>query len=250
MKITVSESYNHLEGQITFFLNNFDNQGNVFINGNRNKIKTFEIESDKMNVKSFKVPNIFNRLVYRWFRKSKAERSFCNAQKLLEKGIQTPYPIAYAEERDGVFLNKSFYISKHLQNDITYRTLVHDEDFPGRENIIRAFTRFTLELHNKDIQFLDHSPGNTLINLTQKGITFFLVDLNRMRFKKMSFQDRMKNFHRLTPKRGMVEIMANEYSKFIPEGEDVIFDQMWLYINKFQNRAARKKRIKKYLGLG
>ena len=47
--------------------------------------------------------------------------------------------------------------------------LVNDENFPNRIEILKAFTRFTYEMHEKQIHFLDHSAGNTLIVQTEKG---------------------------------------------------------------------------------
>ena len=57
-------------------LENFDSKGTTFIAGNRNSIKLFEFENKTINVKSFKIPNFFNKIIYSFFRKSKAFRSF------------------------------------------------------------------------------------------------------------------------------------------------------------------------------
>ena len=58
---------------------------------------------------------------------------------------------------------KSFYLSEQVDCDLTYRELITDLNYPNYETILRAFTRFTYLLHERGIQFLDHSPGNTLI---------------------------------------------------------------------------------------
>ena len=46
-------------------LDNFDNSGKLFIAGNRNSIKLFEYEGTTINVKAFKVPNWFNKIIYK-----------------------------------------------------------------------------------------------------------------------------------------------------------------------------------------
>lgn len=247
MKFTVSEKYRSAKRRIITLLKDFDQKGELYGNGARNKIKIFDLEGQKVNIKSFKVPNFINKVAYRFFRKSKAQRSFEYAHELLSKGVGTPYPLAYAEEKKGIFFNKSFYVSEHLQSDLTYRTLVQQKDYPQWEEILRAFTRFTYGLHEKKIQFLDHSPGNTLIKLHEGGFQFFLVDLNRMDFKSLNFEDRMKNFSRLTPEKEMVAIMASEYSKLCDRPEAEVFERMWFYTEEFQRKFLQKKRMKKKL---
>ncbi|MBE8723936.1 Kdo domain containing protein [Flavobacterium hungaricum] len=228
----------------------FNSSGELFGNGDRNKIKLFDLNGKTINIKSFKIPNIINKVAYRYFRKSKARRSFEYATILLEKNIGTPEPIAFLENFNVIGLKDSYYVSEHMAADLTYRELVEIPDYQDRENILRQFTKFTFGLHEKGVEFLDHSPGNTLIKKTENNTyDFFLVDLNRMNFhEKMSFEQRMNNFSRLTPQKEMVAVMSNEYAKFYKEKpEAVIFEKMWLATTTFQEEFARKKRLKKKL---
>jgi hypothetical protein len=200
-----------------------------------------------INIKSFKIPNLINKLVYNYFRKSKARRSFEYATTLLEKGIGTPQPIAYFENHDFIGLKDSYYISEHLDCDLTFRELVEISDYPDHEKILQQFTQFSFKLHEKGIEFLDHSPGNTLIKKTVSGdYEFFLVDLNRMNFHdKMSFESRMRNLSRLTPYKNMVQLISKEYAFLSNEDEDLVFGKLWEFTSKFQNKYYRKKNIKK-----
>ncbi|MCP4969818.1 MAG: Kdo domain containing protein, partial [Arcobacter sp.] len=210
-------------------------------------IKLFQLNEETVNVKAFKIPNIFNQIAYKYFRKSKAQRSFEYANKLKELDIGTPKPIAYFEYSSPFLFKKSFYVSHQLECDLTYRELINDENYLDIEETLRAFTRFTYELHEKGILFKDHSPGNTLIKKTNKGYQFYLVDLNRMEFKEIAIVDRIKNFKRLTPKKEMVAIMANEYSKLIGIDEDELFSEMWSYTEEFQKKFHKKAALKQNL---
>ncbi len=245
MKLVISENFRNSKAEILDLIDNFDKKGEQLGNGVRNRIKLFDLQGMRVNVKAFKVPNAVNRVVYRFFRKSKAERSFTYAQKLLEKGIGTPRPIAYLEERNPVTFVHSYYISEHLSYDLTYRELVQQSNYPDHEKILRAFTRFTWKLHENGVEFLDHSPGNTLIRLNKGDYQFFLVDLNRMNFKNLSLEERMKNFSRLTPQKDMVRVMASEYAKLISQPEEKIFEKMWGYTKEFQKDFQKKKALKK-----
>ena len=249
MKYIFNPSFKSLEKQIRNFVNNFDTIGILFGDGQRNKIKLFELEDKTINIKSFKIPNIINQVAYKYFRKSKARRSYEYANRLLENGIGTPQPLAYVENFKLSGLEKSFYISEHLQAELTFRELVLQPDYPDHENILRQFTRFTFDLHQKRIEFLDHSPGNTLIKKGSEGnYCFFLVDLNRMNFHDvMDFDSRMKNFNRLTPKTEMLAIMSDEYAKLYGKKYDEVFDKMCFYTNDFQTKFHRKIARKKKL---
>lgn len=247
---TFNKKSNVNRDEIIYIVNNFNTVGVLFGDGQRNQIKLFELEGKTINVKSFKVPHFINKIAYKYFRKSKARRSFEYATALLQKGIGTPQPIAYFENYDFIGLKDSYYFSEHLDCDLTYRELVEIPDFPDHDNILRQFTRFSYDLHQKGIEFLDHSPGNTLIKKNTEGnYDFFLVDLNRMNFHiSMDFDSRMRNLSRLTPKKEMIAIMSNEYAKLYPaQTEAEVFDKMWFYTNDFQERFAKKRRLKKKL---
>ncbi len=226
---------------------NYNNEGEPFGNQDRNSLKLFQFKDMTVNVKSFKVPNIINQIAYRFFRKSKAQRSFEYANKLTELSIGTPQPIAYYEFTTPFLFKKSYYISEHLYYDLTYRELTTDFSIPNHENILRAFTRFTFELHEKGIHFLDHSPGNTLIQLNHRDYKFYLVDLNRMHFGKLDFETRIKNFSRLTIHKSMVEVMSDEYAKCSGYDYEEVFNLMWQETEAFQERFYRKIRLKKKL---
>ncbi len=247
MKKVLHNDYAHLEHQLDAFIQNFSNAGRRLGDSDRNEIKLFELDGKTLNIKAFKVPNFFNKIAYRFLRKSKAQRSFEYANKLLQLGIGTPHPIAYYEFKSPFTFGKSYYISAHLDYDLTYRELIHNLDYPDHENILRAFTRFTYKLHKNNILFLDHSPGNTLITKPGKDYTFSLVDLNRMVFKPLSFEERIKNFQRLTIHESMVKIMSDEYAKSSGEPFDTIFPIMWRSTQQFQEKFHRKKRLKKKL---
>ena len=225
----------------------FEKEGELFGDGERNQIKLFDALGMKVNVKRFKNPNFINTWVYRYFRPSKAERSFEYANKLLELGIGTPQPIAYAEHKQWYGLQDSYYLSQHLECDLTYRELVHDADYPDHEAILRAFTRFTYRLHEQGVLFKDHSPGNTLIKKTHEGYDFFLVDLNRMAFKELSKAERIFNFARLTPVKDMVQVMSSEYAALAGYDEQETFNTMWGHVSRFQHKYHRKRRLKKKL---
>jgi hypothetical protein len=249
MSLFVNKIFISKEKELKNHIENFNSSGDLFGDGKRNVIKLFDLEGVTVNIKSFKIPHLINKIAYKYFRKSKARRSYEYANRLIENGIGTPQPIAYSENFKFSGLEKSYYISEHLQTELTFRELVLQPDYPDHENILRQFTRFTFDLHQKGIEFLDHSPGNTLIKKGSEGTYhFYLVDLNRMNFHHvMDFDSRMKNFNRLTPKTEMLAVMSDEYAKLYNKKYDEVFTKMCFYTNDFQMKFHRKMARKKKL---
>ena len=242
-KVINSKYKSHLK-TLDHFVLNYETEGEAYGNQDRNSLRLFELEGKTLNVKSFKKPNIVNKIVYKFFRKSKAQRSFEYANKLKDLSLGTPEPVGFYELSSGLLFGKSYYVSEHLDDDITYRELTTDFNIPNYEDILRAFTRFTFNLHENKINFLDHSPGNTLIKYNNGDYKFYLVDLNRMNFETMTFEKRIKNFAKLTIHKSMVEIMSDEYAKLINEEYDTVFNLMWQETQTFQESYHKKRRLK------
>jgi hypothetical protein len=249
MNFKINSNKNISSDILQYHIINFKKSGKILSDGDRNCIKVFDCKSFQVAIKSFKKPNFINKIVYRYFRKSKARRSFEFASKLMEMNIGTPQPVAFFENYDFIGLKESYYACEHLENVFEFREIVQNEAFENRDFIIRKFTQFTFEMHEKGIEFLDHSPGNTLIRKNTDGsYSFFLVDLNRMKFHKtLDFQTRMKNLSKITHKKDMIAVMSNEYAKLSGENETLVFETMWKLTSDFQYRFHRKKRLKKKL---
>jgi len=240
----INTDYNSSSDVIENFINNFTNSG-LIIKDSRNVIKSFESDKFIYNIKSFKIPNIFNAIIYNKFRTTKAERSYRYAQKLLSIGINTPEPIAYFEFKTRFFLKNSYYVSKNINYNFSIREVIKDSTFKNRKKILKLFTEFTYKLHENNINYLDHSPGNTLIKVHKNDYKFYLIDLNRMEFKKMSFNDRMKNFNRLTNDSNVLKILSEQYASLYNVDINVVYKKMSFFSNKFFLNRSRLKKIKK-----
>lgn len=244
-KLEIQHNYKHLKGEIKTIISNFKTSGSYVVKGERNSIKRFEVEGLSINVKEFKIPNNFNAIVYKYFRDSKAERSFDYANYLISKGIKTPFPVAYFEETSVFGLKRSFYLSLHIDYDFDFRDLIHKPKFPNRDEILRQFTAFTFKLHKNDIEFLDHSPGNTLIvDNGKKQYDFYLIDLNRMRFKSLSFEQRIYNFRRLWLSKRMLVPIAEKYSQLSQKSYAETYELLLKSSRKFQ-RIKNAKKLRK-----
>ncbi len=238
---------NGMNEELLKIINNFDNSGTILAAGNRNLIKIFDYHGQSIAIKSFKTPIFINGFIYKYFRKSKAKRSFENANFLISKNIGTPKPIAYFEEFEGLFLKKSYYICENLDYDFMFRVIFDNQESIILDKLLRSIANFSFKMHEAGIEFLDHSPGNTLIKVDENGnYNCYLVDLNRMKFHdSMSIELRMKNLNKLTPNDYMVSVIANEYAKLSGLTEENVYDSMFMEVNKFYEKFERKKSLKK-----
>lgn len=175
-------------------------------------IKILDVEGLRVNVKSFKKPNVINQFAYAYIRKGKALRSFEYANLFREKGIGTPEPVACIVYRNLWGVTRSYYISLQVDYDYLFRDLRAKRP-TDMESILREFVRFTYHFHSQSVYFVDHSPGNTLIKRTEGGIEFNLVDLNRVKFIQIPPLVGLKNFYRLNATDDMIDIMADEYAR-------------------------------------
>ncbi|QIE58835.1 lipopolysaccharide kinase [Rasiella rasia] len=219
----------------------FETSGDYVTKGDRNVIKKVTLDGQTFNIKRFKTPNLAQSLVYRFLRKSKAKRSFEYASLLIEKGIKTPFPVAYLENFSGG-LKDSYYVSEHVAYDFDFRVLNHNPRWPNRAEILKQMAAFTFQLHENSINFLDHSPGNTLIKHRGEGAyDFYLIDLNRMRFETLNLDQRMHNFRRLWLSKTMINIMAKEYASLFGTSEKETHALMTKHSREFQKKVNSKK---------
>ena len=237
----VHSKFEHLKPELEKLINNFSDVGEFITQGERNVIKKVIIDGKTFNIKSFKKPSFFQGLVYQFLRKSKAKRSFEYASKLIECSINTPYPIAYFE-RFSAGLKDSYYISEHIDYDFDFRELIHNPKYPNRVEILKQFTAFSFKLHENNVNFLDHSPGNTLIKDRGEGrYEFFLIDLNRMRFESLNLDRRMHNLRRLWLSKTMINIIAAEYAKLEGIPIEVVHASLSKHSRAFQKKVNSKK---------
>ena len=246
MKLIFAEDFSQHRNEILLILEKFKNEGTLIGNGSRNIIKFFDLNGLILNFKSFKQHNIINRHVYKFYRKSKARRSFEYAHLLISKSYHTPRPIAYIENHDFIGLTSSYYISEQLEDSRTLTDILGDPSFPDRTKIIKEYTSLMYRLHNDGIQFIDNSPNNFLIKKEDDKYCIYMVDLNRMNFYDSIAPDkRLKNFARLTNDPEIIKIIAEEYALLSGNTPEYCSEKIF----QAASRMLLKRRIKKILKL-
>lgn len=242
----IHQNYQSLHSELDSSIEHFEELGTI-IQKSRNTIKKITVTDKVLNVKSYKVPNAFNKLAYRYIRKSKARRSFEYAEKLLSIGINTPAPVAYYEEFGLSGLKKSYYICEQLDDAFTLREFLEQPQCCDQKTVMEQFVAFSFDLHHKGVEFLDNTTGNTLIRSIGNGkYEFYLVDINRMKFHSspMHFSSRMKNLSLLSNNRKIMHTISKQYAAVYKKSEDEIFKTMLCFSNLYQKRRDLKRSMK------
>ena len=217
------------------------------IQGGRNVLKQVDLNGVKTVVKAFKIPNAIQGFIYKYIRTSKARRSFEYAQKLLEKGINTPKPIAYIEVYSRWQLQQSYFISELLNYDYEIRDVLLNRT-DDKQRLLKEFVEFTYQMHQAGILHLDYSTGNTLISKNAQSYDFSVVDINRMRFGQVSPAEGIKNFSRISNEEDNIKFFSEHYGQLagLPANEaETLLRQA---IQAHADYWTRKTKIKKLLG--
>lgn len=195
MKIVVNIKYRNYHKQIEQLI--VSGVAGERIRVLRNELTKCRLAEMSVVVKRFAVPNLFQRIIYTLFRKSKAARSYGNALVLRTMGIDTPEPIAYIEQyRFGLF-HTGYYIARFSNNP----TLSHISTLSDSQQSLVAvdLAEFTAKMHTLGIAFYDYNSQNILYTKCDDKYHFEIVDINRMHFKykPLSVKDSIKTIYRL-----------------------------------------------------
>jgi serine/threonine protein kinase len=177
----------------------------------RNEIKIIELDGIKFIVKSFK--RLSGLKAYYYTKNpSKARRSYEYSLKLEDF---SPQPVGYIEFFNNNLLSDSFFISEYFPYSFTMKEVLRDSNFSQNKKVkvLEEFAIFSSKLHDSGVLHLDYSAGNILIKEEEGRFIFKVVDLNRMIFKKLTLNDRLKNFNMLWASDENITIIATKYAK-------------------------------------
>lgn len=189
--------------------------------GTRNQLYTLPSPHGVLVVKCFRTPNAVNSIAYTTVRTSKACRSFLNSIRLQRLGISVPEPIAYAEERKGLRMRRSYYLSRAVEGD----TIRFYEMRPDCDEMLRGLAREMLRMHLMGVWHKDFSPGNVIVKRDTDGRhSFNYVDLNRMAFNTVDHDKQLHMFERINYTELHTARLAHAYASLFPTREPFATD--------------------------
>lgn len=210
----LNHKYEHLREWLEQLPEQFEQLGEV-IYDKRNQLRVITApDGTLVNAKRYCVPHAVNRVVYSLgIRQPKGRRAFLYPTRLLERGIDTPEPIAYIEQRNGIgLLQESYFVS--IQSPLRHTLYEFGDAKEGAyEEMAQELGRFTAMMHDHEVLHLDYSPGNILWDKDDEGYHFTVVDINRMHFGKVDIKDGCAALRRLWGPKRFIELIARHYAQ-------------------------------------
>ena len=252
MKIVVDEKYQHLTDEIGRLPERMNEGEGEVVYDSRNRVVRFVIDGQPMMVKRFKRVNAVQQVVYTFFRKTKAERAFLFAKEFLRRGIDTPQPVAYMEERHHGLFTTGYFVSLEAPGTETSLLLREVQDYP--KDLAEAVARQVVLMHNKGILHGDLNLSNFLCILSpltshpslaqgdlQSPDHFTMIDTNRSHFTDGMPTDEqcLKNMVRLTHRRDLYEDLVRRYALLRGWDADATASKAIALLDAFENRKFK-----------
>ena len=212
---------------------------------NRNTVELISINGNTFVVKRYKIPNIFNRFIYTFFRRSKAQRAYENTLRIMRNGISTPFPVAYIETKKGGLFHTGYFVSEYMDYPTLETLKDGNTDTEEIKRIKEDFTSFTIELHEKHILPLDYNPKNIFFHKDENSghYKFALTDINRAKFGNISrYKDTMRSFEQLgIPVNNLCNAVTDYTERRNLDLEASLFFILYYRIRKRTRKFVRKK---------
>ena len=222
----------------------FDKLGEV-IHNSRNVIKKIDTGQGLCVVKNFKGMYFFNRLAYSLFRPSKAVRSYNYSAALNEKGITTPQHVAWIDCYELGFLTRSYFVSVYSPDETLEQAILYSINDADKK-LLRQLAAFILKLHRLDIYHEDLSLGNILVIKKTDGYDFALVDLNRIKFRTVTYQKGLQNFSTLRMKPSDLDTVITEYARLSGENPETSIEVFRKYDKRKSYLRRLRRRVRAY----
>lgn len=244
LRIEINPGYSHLRSFVETLPQRFDSEGEPVFR-HRNEVRSFGWNGEKVAVKSFHRPSFFNRIVYTFFRSSKAKRAYRYSFMLNERGIGSPMGIACVETRRHGLIDASFFVSPYSGLKPVFPEIVTATEFDV--SLARAVGRFFATMHVAGVLHGDPNLKNILYGKTSDGdFRFEVIDTNRSRFReKCTRRECVENLKRVTHRRDALRMIVSEYAMARGMDADSLVKDVSAALDRFERQKERRRRLKK-----
>ncbi len=215
ISITYTCDEEHTKALIQWLPLHFDDEG-LLLYSDRNTVKSIMFDNKEIIAKRFKRNGLIKKIIYTFFRRTKARRAYFNGLELLKRGFATPRPIAFIETYSIGLLKDCFYLCEP-----NYDAPIGDEFEKKDWNrpLAEAFGKYAAQLQQNGILDNDLNMNNVLFHPIEDRMDFefSLIDINRMKFvsvgAKIPIRERLENITRFTSKYDLFEFVVRAYAR-------------------------------------
>lgn len=247
--VVIKDKYDYLTPFIERIPDMFEEgRGDVLYAG-RNEVRSFDLDNINLVVKRYKRVNTIQRIVYSFFRRTKAERAYAFAAILRERGVDTPEEVSYIEVSRNHLFETGYFVSLECPNPPAFDRLVPPKDFD--HHMADELAAFINYMHSRGILHGDMNFGNFLYSYDDaENCRFTVIDTNRSHFRRgyPSRKECLYNFRTTTHRRDVFEYIVRAYARLRRWNEDKAVKQATHYLENFERRHRRKERLKALKG--
>ncbi|MBN1684144.1 MAG: lipopolysaccharide core heptose(I) kinase RfaP [Gammaproteobacteria bacterium] len=161
-------SFNEIFKLFTARHNHFSNQPNLLKDGDTSTVTKYHIGDQYFVMKRYNIKGFWHGLK-RAFQKSRAQKSWENAHRLLFHGFLTPKPIAMIEKRFWIFKRESYFLMEYIEGTNFSELLLTKQ----AEKVKQCIT----DLHKLRITHGDTKATNFIIS----NDNVYIIDLDAMK---------------------------------------------------------------------
>lgn len=247
MKIVIHPDFVHCADFIGQLPQRFKEEGELLYD-ERNQVKRFRVNGETLVVKKYKQPNIIQRIVYTFFKKSKTERAYLFAGMFRERGFDTPHEVAYIEKKKiGLFLD-GYFVSLNCEYP-PLSGLLRRRDFDRQP--ANELAAYMVRLHERGALHGDLNLTNILYHTDEEGhYQFTLIDTNRSKFKSSpTRKECLENLKRLTHGRMLLRYLVIQYAILRGWKPRECTLEVFRYLLQFEHKRRRKRRFRSLMGI-
>lgn len=244
MRIVIQPNYQAAASLISQIPEEFEKSGEMIYNG-RNVVKRFQTDSGEWIVKRYKKPRFLQRVIYTFFRKTKAARAYLYAQRLQDLQIDTPEGIAYIENKEKGLISDCYFISKPCNDPALFSVLIETENY--NPYLASCLAAFWVELHTKGVLHGDPNLDNVLYRKNEQGgFHFTLIDTNRSVFKaSLTPKECLNNLKRVTHRRDLLSYIVAEYATLRQWDVERSIKQVMKALDLHEKKMNTKRKLKR-----
>lgn len=241
----INGDYESVKDFVVTVPHSFAEQQGTLLHAGRNEVRSFMVGKQALVVKRYKRVNWVQRVVYSFFRPSKAARAYRYARAFRERGIDTPHEVAYIEERTHGLFTIGYFVSLECLHPPVFHDLVEEPAL--NKPLADAVTDFILQMHRHGILHGDLNFGNFLYEQRPDGsVHFTVIDINRSHFCKgmPTRQQSLKNLSTTTHRRDLYEYIIRRYAQLRGWNETDAYAEATNYLEKMERQQQRKDELK------
>jgi serine/threonine protein kinase len=175
---------------------------------------------------------------------SKAVKAWRGASALFLKGLDTPCPVAFLEEKEGAFVEQSFFLSEKIGEAEEIRHLFPELKTDELKKFLVSLADYLSRCHDEGILHRDLSDGNILVQRKEGKRRFYLIDTNRIKIRrKIGPLRRVKSLIRLGIPRDYQSYFLKEYFQ-TPRLRKFIWFWYRFHKNRYTSYIDLKKKLR------